>query len=136
MVKITKHEIYEAYRKLKNYYYDNTSLTSRYKIAEFERKFYVEPHSDFEQRFETAMDGVYKIVNGEDKADRLLNSLLSEIKFTYITKSVEKSDEKNQNKQLIRDEDRRQEHSRNLLRESERRKVVNMTSPAWASYYS
>ena len=102
MEKITKHEIYEAYRKLKNYYYyDNTSLTIRYKIAEFERKFYDEPRSDFEQRFEAAMDGVYKIVNGEDKDDRLLNSLLSEIRFTYITKSVEKSDEKNQNKQLI-----------------------------------
>ena len=36
MPTITRHKIYEAYRKLKNYfYYDNTSLTIRYKIAEF-----------------------------------------------------------------------------------------------------
>ena len=72
MEKISIHRIYEAYRKLKNYfYYDNTSLTIRYRIAEFEQQFYGEDSPDFEQRFRAAMDGVYRIVNGEDKGDRL-----------------------------------------------------------------
>lgn len=96
MPTITRHKIYEAYRKLKNYfYYDNTSLTIRYKIAEYEQQFYTEPNLDFEQRFKVAMESVYKIVNGEDRGNRLLNTLLSQINFTNITKSVEKpGDEK------------------------------------------
>ena len=90
MEKITKHKIYEAYRKLKNYYYyDNTALTIRYKIAEFEKQFYTDSNLDFDQRFDAVMDGGYKIVNGEDKGDSLLESLLNQIKFVYITKSME-----------------------------------------------
>ena len=43
MPTITRHKIYEAYRKLKNYFYydDNTSLTIRYKIAEFSHYFII-----------------------------------------------------------------------------------------------
>ena len=102
MEKITKHKIYEAYRKLKNYfYYDNTSLTIRYKIAQFEQPFYTDSDLDFEDRFGAAMDGVYRIVNGEDKDDQLLNALLSQISFVYITKSVEKGGGSEELKRVI-----------------------------------
>jgi hypothetical protein len=38
---ISNQQAYEAYRKLKNYFYfDNTSLFIRHQIAEFERDFY------------------------------------------------------------------------------------------------
>ena len=90
---ITIRDIYEAYRKLKNYfYYDNTSLTIRYKIAEFEQQFYGDKELPFEKGFSNAMNDVLAIVNGEDKENKLLNHLLKQISFTYITKSVERPD--------------------------------------------
>lgn len=90
---ITIRDIYEAYRKLKNYfYYDNTSLTIRYKIAEFEQQFYGERPFPFEKSFSNAMSDVLAIVNGEDIDGKRLKKLLTQISFTYITKSVERPD--------------------------------------------
>lgn len=88
---ISIRDIYEAYRKLKNYfYYDNTSLTIRYQIAEFEQQFYGERLFPFEKGFSLAMKNVLAIVNGDDKDGKLLNGLLKQISFTYITKSVDR----------------------------------------------
>ena len=99
---ISIRDIYEAYRKLKNYfYYDNTTLTIRYKIAEFEQQFYGESKLSFEHQFAFAMSNVLGIVNGEDKDGTLINSLLNKISFTYITKSVDKANKDNDLERFI-----------------------------------
>lgn len=99
---ITIRDIYEAYRKLKNYfYYDNTSLTIRYQIAAFEQQFYGGRQFPFEQGFLNAMRNVLAIVNGVDKDDKLLKELLKQISFTYITKSVERPDKGNDGDRLV-----------------------------------
>lgn len=81
-------QAYEAYRKLKNYFYfDNTSLFIRHQIAEFEREFY--PSSgkvDVKAIFEKKLDGILKVLNDND--DQVLNLYLSQIGFRYICKSV------------------------------------------------
>lgn len=100
--KITIRDIYEAYRKLKNYYYyDNASLTIRYKIAEFEQRFYEDGAHGFEQNFEAAMSGVLAIVNGDDKDGEQMEGLLKQIGFTYITKSVERPEKDGDSERLI-----------------------------------
>lgn len=99
---ISIRDIYEAYRKLKNYYYyDNTSLTIRYKIAEFEQRFYSESPLPFQQNFSAAMSGVLAIANGLDKDNKQLKWLLKQISFTYITKSVDRPDKSSESERLI-----------------------------------
>lgn len=85
---ITKQQAYEAYRKLKNYFYfDNTSLFIRHQIAEFERDFYPSAGKvDVKALFEKKLDGVLKVLNDND--DQMLNQYLSQIDFRYICKSV------------------------------------------------
>ena len=99
---ITIRDIYEAYRKLKSYfYYDNTSLTIRYKIAEFEQQFYGDRLLPFEKEFSNAMSNVLAIVNGDDKDGKLIKGLLKQISFTFITKSVERPDKRNEGDRLV-----------------------------------
>lgn len=99
---ISMQDVYEAYRKLKNYfYYDNTSLTIRYKIADFERQFYVEDRSSFKDKFSKAMSGVLSIVNDEDKDGILMEDLLGQISFNYITKSVDNPQNENEKGLLV-----------------------------------
>lgn len=99
---ISIRDIYEAYRKVKSFfYYDNTSLTIRYKIAEFEQRFYGETPLPFEQNFSAAMSGVLAIANGLDKDNKQLKGILKQIGFTYITKSVDKSDKNPESERLV-----------------------------------
>ena len=102
ITKISIRDIYEAYRKLKNYfYYDNTSLTIRYKIAEYEQQFYGTHKQNFDNLFENAMSGVLRIVNDEDRNNYLLNSLLEKVSFKYVTKSVDKPERNAESERLI-----------------------------------
>lgn len=63
-------EIYEAYRKLKSYfYYDNTALFIRKKIAEFESSFHSKANDDslenFISLFKSEMSDLLNVVNNE-----------------------------------------------------------------------
>ena len=90
---IENQQAYEAYRKLKNYFYfDNTSLFIRQQIAEFERDFHpAQGDVDVKSTITSKLKGVLKIVNDND--DRQLEAYLKRITFRYYTKTVETSKE-------------------------------------------
>lgn len=87
-MKITIQDIFEAYKKFKNYcYYDNTSLYYRKKIAEFE-----EPllsgnggMDEFKQLFSNKVSDLLEIVNNGDNVK--LQALLDQIGCLLIPKS-------------------------------------------------
>ena len=89
ITEISTQQAYEAYRKLKNYfYYDNTSLFIRQQIAEFESDFHPSNHEvNVVDLFRSKVQDVLDILNNTN--DDLLDSYLAKIKFRYITKSVE-----------------------------------------------
>lgn len=101
MNKITYQQAYEAYRKLKNYFYfDNTSLFIRNQIAEFERDFHSSDGDvDVKSVFQQKLEGVLKVLNEND--DKQLESYLNRMYFRYYTKSVEKPDEPDDDKFII-----------------------------------
>lgn len=88
-IKIGPQLAYEAYRKLKNYFYfDNTSLFIRKQIAEFEHDFYGEKDvPGVKKIMESKLNGVLKVINDND--DELLDKYLKKIDFKYYTKNVE-----------------------------------------------
>ena len=76
-------ELYEAYRKLKSYfYYDNTSLFTRKKIAEFESKFHSKANDDskrkFKLLFKSEMSDLLTVVNNEGNWEEIWNGWLKE----------------------------------------------------------
>ncbi len=93
METISYQQAYEAYRKLKNYFYfDNTSLFIRHQIAEFERDFHpAQGQVDVKAMFEKKLNGVLKILNEND--DSLLTSYMNQLNFRYYTKAVESQEE-------------------------------------------
>lgn len=97
---ISNHQAYEAYRKLKNYFYfDNTSLFIRHQIAEFERDFHpAQGKVVIRDMFEKKLSPVLKILNEND--NNLLLEYLNNISFRYYTKSVE-SQEKTEDSFII-----------------------------------
>lgn len=86
---ITYQQAYEAYRKLKNYFYfDNTSLFIRRQIAEFERDFYLSQSEDeVKALLKNKLEGVLKVLN--EKNDQQLDDYLNKMTFRYYTKTVE-----------------------------------------------
>ena len=101
MTKITNQQAYEAYRKLKNYFYfDNTSLFIRNQIAEFERDFHPSKGEvDVKSVFEKKLEGVLKVLNEND--DNQLESYLNQMYFRYYTKTVEKPNGTDEDKFII-----------------------------------
>ncbi len=100
MSAITYQQAYEAYRKLKNYFYfDNTSLYIRHQIAEFERDFYsVQKQIDVKDLFKKKLEGILKVLNEND--DKQLEDYLKQLNFRYYTKAVE-SQEKSEDSFII-----------------------------------
>ena len=86
---ISYQQAYEAYRKLKNYFYfDNTSLFIRRQIAEFERDFHpTQGEIDVKSLFEKKLQGVLNVLNDND--DKQLEVYLKKLSFRYYTKAVE-----------------------------------------------
>ena len=89
MPTITYQQAYEAYRKLKNYFYfDNTSLFIRRQIAEFERDFHpAQGEVVVKEIFEKKLQGVLRVLNDND--DEQLEAYLNQLSFRYYTKAVE-----------------------------------------------
>ena len=79
-MKITKHHVEVAYRKLKRYvYYDKTDLHLRYRLSEFECS------SDFQSRLSMVM----RVVNSKAPINsRHFKKWLSEIDFRLVPKSL------------------------------------------------
>ncbi len=92
MATITYQQAYEAYRKLKNYFYfDNTSLFIRRQIAEFERDFHpAQGVVTVKEIFEKKLQGVLRVLNDND--DEQLEAYLNQLSFRYYTKAVESQD--------------------------------------------
>lgn len=92
MATITYQQAYEAYRKLKNYFYfDNTSLFIRRQIAEFERDFHpAQGEVVVKEIFEKKLQGVLRVLNDND--DEQLEAYLNQLSFRYYTKTVETQD--------------------------------------------
>lgn len=86
-------QAYEAYRKLKNYFYfDNTSLFIRKQIAEFERDFHpAQGNAEVKKIITSKLKGVLKVINDND--DRQLEAYLKRMSFRYYTKAVESPEE-------------------------------------------
>ena len=74
-------EIYEAYRKLKSYfYYDNTSHFARKRIAEFESNLQFEDDSkeSFKKGFTLAMSEILLVVNKNKGWEKVWKKWLNE----------------------------------------------------------
>ena len=85
-------KVYEAYRKLKNYcYYDNSSLFTKKKLAEYEIDFFGLDRKAFKKAFKDKTKDLLEILNGCDKDNQKLNSLLSNIDFTILPKSLKRN---------------------------------------------
>ena len=82
-------KIYEAYRKLKNYYYyDNTSLFTRIRLAEFEEDLNNLKEKKFKAAFINKTSDLLAIINNDDS--ELLDSLLDRIDFKILPKYFNK----------------------------------------------
>ena len=92
-------EIYEAYRKLKSYfYYDNTSHFTRKRIAEFESKFQFEDDSDdsFRDGFSFAMSKLLTVVNKNKGWEEVWNEWLdNDVDCVILPKTISKQDSEN-----------------------------------------
>lgn len=89
----TYQDIYEAYRKLKSYfYYDNTSLFIRKQIADFETDLVKEPFesdsTDFKKRFEEKTKILRNALNHKDPVKEL-EQYIKDISYKLIPKNVE-----------------------------------------------
>ena len=90
--KYLQQKIYEAYRKLKYYYYyDNTSLFTRIRLAEFEEGLYNLSYNDFKAAFRKKTSDLMTIINDDDSGCSLLNSILDRIDYKILPKSVRKA---------------------------------------------
>lgn len=89
--------IYEAYRKLKNYfYYDNTSLFIRKRIVEFEECFYnTSTEAGFKKAFQESMVPLLAILNQEDGWKVRWNELLGQIDCNLLPKTVQEENKSN-----------------------------------------
>lgn len=88
-------KIYEAYRKLKNYYYyDNTSLFTRIRLAEYENDLYKLEKAKFKKVFADKTSDLLDILESRDKNDEKLNTLLGKIDFKILPKSMKEIDQK------------------------------------------
>lgn len=80
-------KIYEAYRKFKNYsYYDNASLNTRKRVAEFEQDLYDLNKKQFKKRFEEKTKGLSEVLSGTN--EQHFKQLLDEIDFCILPKSM------------------------------------------------
>lgn len=87
-------DIYEAYKKLKSYfYYDNTSLFIRKQIADFEENLIKEPFEcndeEFSNRFKDKVKGLINALNSEDPVKEL-EQYIKQISYKLIPKNVKK----------------------------------------------
>lgn len=90
----TYQDIYEAYRKLKSYfYYDNTSLFVRKQISDFEADLVTEPFEcddkEFKQRFEGKTKILIDALNHENPVKEL-EQFIKQISYKLIPKNIEK----------------------------------------------
>lgn len=96
--KINTQQIFETYKKFKNYcYYDNSSMFTRKVIADFENEFFNDQSSspDFKSLFEgnKHIVSIKKILNDND--EDLLNNMLNEVTCRLIPKSPKVKDGSN-----------------------------------------
>lgn len=104
-MEITDQQIFEAYKKFKNYcYYDNTSMFTRQVIAEFEKKFFDEKNigKDFRSIFmnNDHIVRIKQVINNDD--DRVLNILLDQVDCKLIPKSPKEDENSSKNENEIR----------------------------------
>lgn len=86
---ISIQDIYEAYRKLKNYYYyDNSSLHTRIRIATFEKDFFRLDKSKFKKEFQKKCSNLLAVLNNEDKDDQIFNNMLDDISYYLVPKGL------------------------------------------------
>ena len=89
MRSISIQDIYEAYRKLKNYYYyDNSSLHTRIRIATFEEDFFRLDKSKFKKEFQKKCSNLLAVLNNEDKDDQIFNNMLDDISYYLVPKGL------------------------------------------------
>lgn len=85
MIQFHKHDVENAYRKLKSYiYYDNYFIFLRERIAKFEAT------SNFENRIEEIVSFLNNI--DSDKSKIYFNKLINDIDYTVVPKSYEEDD--------------------------------------------
>ena len=87
----TTQELYEAYRKLKNYYYyDNSSIYPCLRIAEFEQDLnQLSTKADFIREFRQKMKKVKNLFTAtEEDVDSLFASLLSKVTYKLLPKPM------------------------------------------------
>lgn len=88
-MEVTAQQIYEAYRKLKcYYYYDNTTLFIKGQIAEFEEHVNNGQGKDFRDKFDRYTENLLAILKGEDKENVLFNSYLKKIDCRLVPKKI------------------------------------------------
>lgn len=93
---ISYQEIYEAYKKFKNYcYYDNSSMYARKVIADFEADFFDKDRTKnkgFKELFMEKMSILMNILNGKDNNDKELKKLINKVSCILIPKSPKEDD--------------------------------------------
>lgn len=93
---ISIQDIYEAYRKLKNYYYyDNSSLHTRIRIATFEKDFFRLDKSKFKKEFQKKCSNLLAVLNNDDNDGQIFNKMLDDICYYLVPKGLKEEDNKN-----------------------------------------
>lgn len=89
MRSISIQDIYEAYRKLKNYYYyDNSAFHTKRQISAFEKEFYKLEKNKFKETFHRKCSDLIEVVNNRDIADSRFDKMLNGIDFYLVPKSL------------------------------------------------
>lgn len=92
----TIQDLYEAYRKLKSYfYYDNTSLFIRKQIAEFEYENFHKTNkaltdNEFKIHFETVFSPLLNMLNSDNPEDEGLKKYTDKISYKLTPKTIER----------------------------------------------
>lgn len=93
---ISIQDIYEAYRKLKNYYYyDNSSLHTRIRIASFEKDFFRLDKSKFKKAFQKKCSNLLAVLNNFDNDDQIFNTMLDDVRYYLVPKGLKEEDNNN-----------------------------------------
>ena len=93
-IEFTYQDLYEAYRKLKSYfYYDNTSLFIRKQISDYEFELVKQPIEcndvEFKKRFEEKTKELKKALNHKDER-KALKKYINNISYKLVPKNIEK----------------------------------------------
>ena len=87
-------KLYDAYRKMKNYfYYDNSSMYTRLQIAKFEEDLYKLSKDKFVEAFSGKIDPLVKLMTSNNYQASDFERYLKDIQYRLLPKSMEKDDD-------------------------------------------